>query len=169
MRPCWCCSTCWWTCFTFFWIEGSSMTEALTPNQRAWRRFRRNKPAVISSAFLAMLVVLVVLWPRLAPYAPNATSDAQFEPPEPAHWFGTDVHGRDLLTRVFYGARISLLVGVMGAGVAFVIGVAWGAVSGYVGGRLDAMMMRFVDVVYCLPSIIFVIVLLSTFEEWVKS
>jgi len=144
------------------------MTEALTPNQRAWRRFRRNKPAVISSAFLAMLVLLVVLWPRLAPYAPNATSDAQFEPPEPAHWFGTDVHGRDLLTRVFYGARISLLVGVVGAGVALVIGVTWGAVAGYAGGRLDSVMMRLVDILYSLPSIIFVMVLLTTLNRGAK-
>src|SRR5436309_10739052 len=106
------------------------MTEILTPNQRAWRGFSRNKQAVISSAFLALLVLLVTLWPLLAPYPPDTISDAQFEPPNGHHWFGTDVHGRDVLTRVFYGARLSLLVGIVGAGVAFVIGVAWGAVAG---------------------------------------
>ncbi|HYV30254.1 MAG TPA: ABC transporter permease, partial [Candidatus Binatia bacterium] len=103
--------------------EPAVLTEPLTPNQRAWRRFRRNKPAVISSAFLTLLLVLVVFWPLLARYSPDAISDAQFQPPEGRHWLGTDVHGRDLLTRMFYGARISLLVGIVGAGVALVIGV----------------------------------------------
>lgn len=128
-------------------------------------RFRRNKPAVISLCLLVALILLVVLWPWVAPYSWETISDAQFQPPSAKHWFGTDVHGRDLLTRVIFGARVSLLVGVVGAGVAFVIGVAWGAVSGYVGGRIDGMMMRFVDVLYSLPSIIFVIVLLTTLKE----
>ncbi len=128
-------------------------------------RFRRNKPAVISLCLLVALILLVVLWPWVAPYSWETISDAQFQPPSAKHWFGTDVHGRDLLTRVVFGARVSMLVGVVGAGVAFVIGVAWGAVSGYVGGRIDGMMMRFVDVLYSLPSIIFVIVLLTTLKE----
>ena len=137
----------------------------MTPNQRAWMRFRRNKPAVIGLWFLIGLILLVILWPWAAPYSWETISDAQFQPPSWKHWFGTDVHGRDLLTRVIFGAQVSLLVGVVGAGVAFVIGVAWGAVSGYVGGRLDGLMMRFVDVLYALPSIIFVIVLLTTLKD----
>jgi ABC-type dipeptide/oligopeptide/nickel transport system permease subunit len=128
-------------------------------------RFRRNTPAVISGCFLAMLVVLVVLWPVVTSYSWETISDAQFQPPSTKHWFGTDVHGRDLLTRVMFGARVSLLVGLVGAGVALVIGVTWGAVAGYVGGRVDGTMMRFVDVLYALPSIIFVIVLLTTLKE----
>jgi ABC-type dipeptide/oligopeptide/nickel transport system permease subunit len=124
---------------------------------------------VISSVFLALLVVLVLVWPWITSYSWNAISDQQFQPPNSTHWFGTDVHGRDLLTRVFYGARVSLLVGVVGAGVALVIGVSWGAIAGYVGGKLDALMMRFVDVVYSLPSIIFVIVLLTTLKELARS
>ncbi len=128
-------------------------------------RFRRNKPAVVSACFLAVLIALVLLWPMIAPYAWDAITDAQFEPPGAKHWFGTDVHGRDLLTRVMFGARVSLLVGVVGAGVALVIGVTWGAVAGYVGGRMDGVMMRFVDVLYALPSIIFVIVLLTALKE----
>lgn len=128
-------------------------------------RFRRNKPAVISLVLLAGLVLLVTIWPWITSYSWETISDSQFEPPSAKHWFGTDVHGRDLLTRVMYGARVSLLVGVVGAGVAFIIGVAWGAVSGYVGGRIDGLMMRFVDILYSLPSIIFVIVLLTTLKE----
>lgn len=140
----------------------------LSPNQKAWRRFWRNRPAVVSLAFLASLILLVLVWPLLTPYQWDKISDAQFEPPSSSHWFGTDVHGRDLLTRVIYGARISLLVGVVGAGVAFVIGVAWGAVAGYVGGRWDGVMMRFVDILYSLPSIVFVIVLITTLDELTK-
>jgi len=136
-----------------------------TPRWQAWRRFRRNKPALVALGFLTLLLGLVVLWPWLAPYPYHETSEAQFQPPSTQHWFGTDVHGRDLLTRVFHGARISLLVGVVGAGVALVIGVSWGAVAGYAGGRLDAVLMRTVDILYSMPSIIFVIVLITTLNE----
>ncbi|MBI5773586.1 MAG: ABC transporter permease [Verrucomicrobia bacterium] len=138
----------------------------LSPNQRAWRRFRRNRVAVVSAWFLAAVVLLVLLWPLLSPYSPVAISEAQFQPPDTKHWFGADLHGRDLLSRVFYGARISLLVGVVGAGVSLVIGVLWGAVAGYLGGRWDSVMMRFVDVLYSLPSIVFVIVLLTTLNAF---
>jgi peptide/nickel transport system permease protein/oligopeptide transport system permease protein len=106
--------------------------------------------------------LLVLFWPLLSPHSPVKISEAQFQPPGAQHRFGADLHGRDLLSRVFYGARISLLVGVVGAGVSLVIGVLWGAVAGYLGGRWDSVMMRFVDVLYSLPSIVFVIVLLTT-------
>src|SRR6185503_14133386 len=103
---------------------------ARSPRARAWRRFRRNKPALVSLIFLGALLALVLVWPWLAPYPYGEVSEAQFQAPSRHHWFGTDVHGRDLLTRVFFGARISLLVGGVGAGVALIIGVTWGAVAG---------------------------------------
>ena len=155
----------------------------LSPNQRAWRRFRKNRPAVISAWFLAALVVLVVAWPlclQIASQAgikgsafanihnPDQLSDLQFQPPSRQHWFGTDVHGRDLFSRVLYGAQISLLVGIVGTGVSLVIGVLWGSIAGYAGGRTDSLMMRFVDILYSLPSIIFVIVLITTLEGLLK-
>ena len=101
-------------------------------------------------------------------HAPDKVSDISFQPPSWRHWFGTDVHGRDLFSRVLYGAQISLLVGVVGAGVALVIGVLWGSIAGYSGGRTDSVMMRLVDILYSLPSIIFVIVLITTLEELLK-
>jgi len=145
----------------------------LSPNQRAWRRFLRNRGAAAALAVLLALIALVLFWPlcRLAPAAnvlpkamthpPDAVSDAQFAPPTWEHWFGTDAHGRDLLSRVCHGSRISLLVGLVGATVSLVIGVLWGAVAGYSGGRLDGVMMRFVDVLYAMPTVVFVIVLIT--------
>jgi peptide/nickel transport system permease protein/oligopeptide transport system permease protein len=150
----------------------------LTPKRRAWRRFAANRPAFVSTWILAGIILLILLWPvalkigagkTSSIFRPETVSDDQFQPPGPRHWFGTDVHGRDLLARVMYGAQISLLVGVAGAGVSLVIGVLWGAVAGYAGGKLDGAMMRFVDVLYSLPSIIFVIVLITTLEGAFKN
>jgi oligopeptide transport system permease protein len=140
-----------------------------SPNRRAWRRFVRNRPAFVGGIFLAMMIVLILSWPLFTPYSPIAVSDLQSISPSPQHWFGTDVHGRDLLTRIFYGARISLLVGAVGAAVSLVIGVLWGAVAGYVGGRWDSLLMRIVDILYSMPSIVFVIVLITTLETLFKN
>src|SRR5258706_3109762 len=114
-----------------------------TLNQKAWRRFKRNRPAMVRLCFFIVIASVVLVWPLITPYQPDALSDAQFQPPSAQHWFGTDVHGRDLMARVFYGARVSLLVGAVGTGVSLIIGVLWGAVAGYVGGRADEIMMRF--------------------------
>jgi peptide/nickel transport system permease protein/oligopeptide transport system permease protein len=143
--------------------------EHLSPNQRALRRFLRNRPAVASSVTLLILATLILVWPLITPYSAIALSEAHSEGPSSGHWFGTDVHGRDLMARVFYGARISLLVGIVGAVVSLVIGVLWGAIAGYMGGRWDSIMMRVVDVLYSLPSIIFVIVLITTLETVFKA
>src|SRR5690606_28441155 len=118
-------------------VEPSSQS----PRQRAWRRFKRNRPAVAGALFLALTIAFVLLYPLFSPYPPEQVSDSQFARPSLQHWMGTDVHGRDLLVRLCYGARISLVVGVVGALISLVIGVLWGAIAGYVGGRLDAVMM----------------------------
>jgi peptide/nickel transport system permease protein/oligopeptide transport system permease protein len=123
---------------------------------------------MLSLGFLLLLFAVMLLWPMLSRYDPDALSDAQFQPPSAQHWCGTDVHGRDLLARILFGARVSLLVGAVGAGVSLVVGISWGAIAGYVGGRVDALMMRAVDVLYSLPSIVFVIVLITTLEDLVK-
>ena len=157
-------------------ISGSRPS-SLVPRQQAWLRFKRNRAAVLSAWYLLLLLAVVLAWPLVlkisgAGFAqlhnPNRLSDAQFAPPGAQHWFGTDVHGRDLFSRVLFGAQISLLVGVVGAGVSLVIGVLWGAIAGYVGGRVDGFLMRIVDVLYSLPSIIFIIVLITTLGEVLK-
>ena len=126
---------------------------------------------------MLLLLLAIAGWPLVLKIAganfvqthnPDQLSDAQFAPPDAQHWFGTDLHGRDVFSRVLFGAQISLLVGVVGAGVSLVIGVLWGAVAGYVGGRMDSFLMRIVDVLYSLPSIIFVIVLLTTLGDVLK-
>jgi len=153
------------------------------PRSSRCERFRANRLAFWSACYLAGLCVLVILWPLGltlgrqfgAPaatvalrYAPDRVSDAQFNPPGIRHWFGTDEHGRDVFSRTVYGAQISLLVGLVGACVSLVIGVSWGAIAGFGGGRLDSILMRIVDILYSLPSIIFVIVLITTMGGWLK-
>src|SRR6266540_7004936 len=105
----------------------------LSPKQRAWRRFQRNRLATASALFLLAVSFLVLIWPlfskpgiaahlpRAMSWSPTALSEEQFQAPHGEHWFGTDLHGRDLESRVFYGARISLLVGVVGAAISLVI------------------------------------------------
>jgi len=164
-------------------LSASPALVHLSPGQRAWYRFRRNRGAVASSVYLAALLALILLWPVTlavvrhwgasgAAFAlahdPNALTNDQFQPPSLTHWFGTDVHGRDLFSRTLYGAQISLMVGAVGTVVSLVIGVLWGAVAGYLGGRWDSVLMRIVDVLYSLPSIVFVIVMITTLEGLVK-
>src|ERR1039457_1335201 len=146
-------------------------------HQLAWLRFKKNRGAVTSAWYLATLLAVVLAWPLLLKicggdfaklHNPDQLTDNQFAPPTAQHWFGTDVHGRDVFSRTLFGAQISLLVGIVGAGVSLVIGVLWGAIAGYVGGRVDSALMRVVDVLYSLPSIIFVIVLITTLGELLK-
>jgi oligopeptide transport system permease protein len=113
---------------------------------------------------LITMVLLALLTPLIAPYGYEAQNlDLGASPPSAAHWLGTDIFGRDLLTQILYGGRISLAVGFIATAVALVIGVTWGAVAGYIGGRVDAAMMRFVDILYALPFMIFIILLMVVF------
>jgi len=130
----------------------------------AWHRLRRNRLAVIGGGLLLLLAAACVLGPVVSHYG-YAEQDLNnsFAPPSGAHWLGTDQLGRDLLVRVLYGGRISLGVGLCATFVALTIGVVYGAVAGYRGGRTDAMMMRLVDIMYALPFTIFVILLMVFF------
>jgi oligopeptide transport system permease protein len=133
----------------------------------AWRRLRRNRVAVGAGVFLAVMSALTLAAPWLPGLADPALQDLKLGalPPSLAHWFGTDELGRDMLARVIYGGRISMLVGLVGTLVSLVIGVTWGAVAGYAGGRTDDFMMRVVDVLYALPYIFLVILLLVLFSK----
>ncbi len=134
--------------------------------QEARRRLLRNRAAVAASILLALVALLALLAPWLSPHAYDEVYwDRIAAPPDfaNAHWFGTDGNGRDLFVRTLYGARVSLAVGIVATLVSLVIGVSWGAIAGYFGGRIDALMMRTVDVLYSLPFMFFVIVLVVVF------
>ena len=130
----------------------------------ALSRLLKNKAAVAGALILVILITLAFLSPCIAPY-PYAYQDLDLgaSAPSSAHLLGTAVLGRDLFSRILYGARISLLVGFIATTVALIIGVSWGIIAGYFGGKIDSVMMRIVDVLYGLPFIIFIILLMVIF------
>lgn len=127
---------------------------------------RGRRAALIGTALIALFAILAVWGPHASTYAFN-TLDWQHLSTAPSvtdgHWFGTDALGRDLYVRTLYGLRLSLIIGVLATAVSLVIGVTWGAVAGFAGGRLDAWMMRVVDVLYSLPYLFFVLILATVF------
>ncbi len=129
----------------------------------ALRRFAKNKMAVFGLGFVMLLTLAALAAPLFVKSfsAQNLAYGAQ--PPSSEHWLGTDVLGRDLLSRILYGSRISLAVGVCATLVSLTIGVLYGAISGYLGGKTDAVMMRIVDILYALPFTVFVILLMVIF------
>ena len=132
--------------------------------QDAWTRLRKNKLAMFGLFTVSFMIVIAVLTPLLAPYSYfEQNLDLGATPPSALHWLGTDTLGRDLLTRIMYGGRLSLMVGFLATAVALTIGVLWGTVSGYFGGKIDAFMMRTVDILYALPFTIFIILLMVVF------
>jgi oligopeptide transport system permease protein len=130
----------------------------------AARRLRGNRGAVLAGCLIALFALLAFAGPLLIPYGYD-TLDWQHLATPPftgnSHWLGTDRLGRDLLVRTLYGLRLSVVIGLMASAVSVVIGVTWGATAGYLGGRTDEVMMRFVDVLYSLPYL-FIVIILST-------
>ncbi len=132
----------------------------------AWRRLRKNRMAVAGGIFVMALTLacLVGPWVVAATWGYGyETQDLNYgaQPPTWSHWFGTDFFGRDVLTRVLYGGRVSLQVGLLAAFVSATLGTVYGAVSGYAGGRIDTLMMRAVDILYALPYMFLVIILVT--------
>lgn len=128
-------------------------------------RFMRNPLAVAGSAVILVLIVVAATAPFVAPYAPSTIDTANtLAPPSSAHMLGTDELGRDVFTRMLYSTRISLLVGFVAVGISTVIGVAVGAVSGYYGGWIDGVLMRFVDIMLCFPTIFLILAVIALME-----
>lgn len=140
-----------------------------SPGQAAWRRLTSQRSTVVAMGFLIFLVLLCAFGPWLSPYT-EASQDLKLGASAPSwtHWLGTDSLGRDLFTRLLYGGRMSLLVGIVATLVAMVIGVGYGLVSGLGSPRVDGAMMRFVDILYAFPFMTFVILLTVVFgrELW---
>ncbi|OHZ01384.1 peptide ABC transporter permease [Salinicola sp. MIT1003] len=132
----------------------------------AWRRLSQNRAAMASLGLLIAIIVVCVVGPWLLPWGLAEVDWNAFGTGptlEGAHYLGTDANGRDLLTRVLYGGRVSLSVALVASFVSLVIGVLYGAISGYLGGRVDNVMMRFVDIMYSLPFMFLVILLMVVF------
>ena len=131
----------------------------------AARRLFRDPVALLCMGFVGFMILAAFWGLYFTGFGYEQTSDRQFQPPGFQHLLGTDLNGRDLLTRILFGARISLAVGLIGTLVSLSVGVFYGMISGYLGGRVDMAMMRLVDILYSLPRLVFVIVLITAFDK----
>src|SRR5699024_5320650 len=134
--------------------------------QDVWRRLRKNKLALWGLGVIIFLVVMDIIAPIISKYTFHGQHlDASYTSPGAEFWFGTDSLGRDLFSRVWYGARISLFIGFAASAIDLVIGVIWGGIAGYAGGKVDEVMMRICDILYGLPYILVVVLLLVVMEQ----
>ena len=132
--------------------------------QDAWAHFKKNKLALVSLCFLFVMVALAILVPLLSPYTYDGQDlTLRNDPPSLSHPLGTDKFGRDIFVRLMYGARISLSVGFSAAFINLFIGVVYGGVCGYFGGKLDMVLMRIADIIYSIPSMLYVIMVMLIF------
>jgi oligopeptide transport system permease protein len=132
----------------------------------AWQKLKRNRAAMFGACVITFMTVIVLLGPLLSSYAYDFTDWSNVSAPPSfanGHYFGTDTLGRDLFVRTLFGGRISLLVGIVATAVSLGIGISYGAVAGYLGGRIDNVMMRIVDILYAMPFMFFVILLMVYF------
>lgn len=141
-----------------------------------WRILRRNRSAMLALGFLVALAFLAIILPWSLPAALRETSAGSFLPPlssgsssEVRHWLGTDVNGQDLLYRLAGGARVSLGVGLAGALISLFVGTLYGMISGFAGGRIDAFMMRALDVIYSVPRILFIMIFIAAFDPYLEA
>ncbi|WP_048601481.1 ABC transporter permease [Rubeoparvulum massiliense] len=133
--------------------------------QDVWQRLMESRMAFIGLIVILLLIFMAIIGPLMVPYGyEQQVLEDQNQPPSSEHWFGTDHLGRDMFARTWYGARISLFIGMMAALIDVVIGVVYGGFSGYLGGRVDNWMMRIVDVLYGLPHLLVVILLMVVME-----
>ncbi|MCC6171731.1 MAG: ABC transporter permease subunit [Gammaproteobacteria bacterium] len=134
----------------------------------AWRRLRRNRASMVAATMIVLITLVAFIGPLLSPHAFDAIDWENMSVPPGGpneHWLGTDRLGRDLYVRTLHGVQISLQIGLLATLVSLCIGVTWGATAGYLGGRLDELMMRFVDILYALPYIFIVIILSTMFDR----
>lgn len=132
--------------------------------QDAWSHFKKNKLALVSLVFLLIMVILAILVPMLSPYTYDGQDlTMRNAMPGVKHLLGTDKFGRDIFVRLMYGARISLSVGFVAAAINLVIGVVYGGICGYFGGKLDMVLMRIADIIYSIPNMLYVILVMLIF------
>lgn len=135
-----------------------------------WARFKRDKLAVVGLIIIAIMALMAIFVPMISPYSYDGMDlTAMNQRPSLAHPCGTDQMGRDLFIRILYGARISLTIGLVAALINFVIGVIYGGLSGYIGGRTDMILMRIVDILTSLPSLLYIVLIMLIFGSNVGS
>lgn len=136
--------------------------EQVTMRQLIWRRFKRHRLAMISTVVFGIIVFLAIFADFIAPYDPAYIDPLVFdERPGPGHWLGTDRVGRDVLSRLIYGGRVSLSVGVVAVAIYMVIGTILGSIAGYYGGWVDSVISRLIDIVLSFPTLMLILVLVS--------
>jgi len=127
-----------------------------------WRRLRRNRAAIVGVVIVVVFVLLAVLAPALVPFSPiHGDLNDRLQPPSVTHWLGTDELGRDLLSRILFGARISLEIQLVSVVLALIVGVALGSVGGYLGGYVDNVIMRCMDVLLAFPTIFLALAIIA--------
>ena len=132
--------------------------------QDVWFQYKKNKLAMVSLVFIIIMILMAIFMPMFSRYSYEAQDLANPNAlPSAAHWFGTDKFGRDIFIRIMYGARISLSVGFAAAAINLVIGIVWGGMCGYIGGRFDMILMRIVDIIYSVPTLLYVILIMLIF------
>jgi peptide/nickel transport system permease protein len=143
-------------------ISTEPQSRPISPGRRTLKRFLSHRLAMIGAIILGIMTICAIFAPLLAPYDPN-TIDLRHisESPSSEHWFGTDNVGRDIFSRVLYGARISLSVGVVAVSIYLTIGFVLGAISGYFGGLTDTVIMRFTDIMMCFPTFVLILILVG--------
>lgn len=143
---------------------------ATTFAQDVWRRFRRNKIAVFGLFCVVIIALFAIFGPIICEYTYDGVDlTAINQTPTAKHWFGTDSLGRDLFVRVLYGARISLTVGVAATIINLIVGSIYGGISGFCGGKIDMVMMRIVDIIYSIPTLLYVILVMMFLGSTLKS
>ena len=139
-----------------------AVQEAISPGAMAWRRFRRHKLAVIGACVLAVIVIVAVLAPVIAPHDPNSIDlNLSYVSPSGSHLLGTDISGRDLLSRLIFASRISVSVGLVSVSIYVAIAIAIGGISGYYGGLVDSILMRFTDTMLSFPTLMMIFIVVS--------
>ena len=151
--------------FRFIEDKNPEFNESKGENLSYWadakRRLLKNKVAMISLAFIIIIFILSIVIPIVSPYTYSQQDlDNINAPPSSEHYFGTDSLGRDLWVRVWYGARVSLAVGIFGSIIPSLIGIVIGGISGYFGGKVDMVIMRLIDIIMCVPSMIYIILIM---------
>ena len=138
--------------------------------QNVWMRFKKNKLAMLGLICLTIMILSAIFGPILSPYTFDGQDPSvRNAPSSAAHWFGTDKFGRDTFVRVMVGARISLMVGFASAAINLVVGIVYGGISGYLGGKADMIMMRLVDLIYAIPSLLYVILIMLVLGSNIQS